>query len=452
MYRVEDIEKINENIDKIKNESFMEYKTNFEPTLEENSKVYKSLVNFIKDNKLIVYGGFAQNFLIKNKNPEDVFYKEINGAYFNWPDIADLEIYSPDPLNDLVKLCNYLYKLGFKYVEGKNGQNPDTFKIFVNFIGYLDISYMPSSIYNNIPVIVVDNIKLIHPHFMLCDTFRILTDPLTSYWRLDKSLKRFQKLISYYPIDMKNNNTELVLCNKDDCDMDMMRFIRHKIIHKSKLVVVGFYAFNYYVKKYSDDYLLNNYPYYELITTDLNNDKNKILKILKNKYKNAITYNKFCPFFDFTDERYEFYHNKKLILRLFGNNERCTVYRYSDKKMAYFGTVNLVLMYCLFMYQYSIINNNKKDMSIYMTLFGKLFETRINYLNKHKITVVDESPFQDFTFKCFGTPRDAKRAFFLSKKDKKHKNEQVTINYVPSGKSFKAPKAKFSNCSGNKII
>ena len=31
-------------------------------------------------------------------------------------------------------------------------------------------------------------------------------DPMTSYWRLDKTITRFQKLISYYPLDKPKND------------------------------------------------------------------------------------------------------------------------------------------------------------------------------------------------------------------------------------------------------
>ena len=51
------------------------------------------------------------------------------------------------------------------------------------------------------------------------------------------------------------------------------------------------------------------------------------------------------------DKRIEFYHDGQLVFRLFGNNERCTVYNYSDKKKTHFGTYNLVFMYLLFDYK-----------------------------------------------------------------------------------------------------
>ena len=48
MYRPEDIQKINDNIDIIKEEAQYEYKKTNEPTLKEISDVFKLIINFIK--------------------------------------------------------------------------------------------------------------------------------------------------------------------------------------------------------------------------------------------------------------------------------------------------------------------------------------------------------------------------------------------------------------------
>ena len=132
MYRLEDIEKINDNIKDIKDNAATAYKTYYEPTLNELSNVYNAIKNYIKKTNKIVYGGFAQNLLIKKKNPDDVFYKEIHGAFYNWPDLADIEFYSTTPLKDVIDLTEELHGLGFKHIEGKEGIHSETYKIFIN--------------------------------------------------------------------------------------------------------------------------------------------------------------------------------------------------------------------------------------------------------------------------------------------------------------------------------
>ena len=143
---------------------------------------------------------------------------------------------------------------------------------------------MPANIYNNIPVIEADGIICAHPHFMMVDTYRVLTDPMTSYWRLDKSIKRFQKLLKYYPIDQTFNERKIEL----KTNKDVLKIIRKKIIHMSELIVVGFYAFDYYVKKISSDLSINKYPYYEVITKNLEKSAKKVHTVLTNKFGNKI--------------------------------------------------------------------------------------------------------------------------------------------------------------------
>ena len=327
MYRENDIISINNNIKNIIDNSALLYKINNEPNFNEISKIFDVILKFIIKKKKIVYGGYAQNILIKNKNPKDTFYKEYNNIYMQCTDIADLELYSSTPLEDVVELCDELYKNNFKYIESKEGIHPETYKIFVNFIAYCDISYISENIYNNIPTITINNIRCAHPNFMIIDSFRVFNDPMTSYWRLEKSFIRYNKMIKYYPLELINN--KITLENfKYDIDNNILNFIKKKIIHKSKLIVIGFYAYNYYAKKSDKTFIFNNFPYYELISDDLKKDGIKILKLLK-KINNNIQIKQYYELYEYIDNKIEYYINNKLILILYGNSNKCIVYKYS---------------------------------------------------------------------------------------------------------------------------
>ena len=449
MYRTEDIEMINQNLSKIKDNAAKEYKTFYEPTLLEMSKVYNAIKNYIQKNNKVVYGGYAQNLLIIKKNPTDAFYTDIDGAYFNWPDIADIEFYSTTPLVDIINLTEELHAQGFKHVEGKEGMHPETYKIFVNFVNYCDISYIPVHIYNNMPKITINGIKCADPHFMMVDAYRVLTDPMTSYWRLDKSITRFQTILKYYPIDQSNVDKKIILQSNNDA---ILNFIRKKIIQKQKLIVVGLYAFNYYAKKVSNNYVINNIPYYEIISTNYEKDAKYIYAYLIKNFGNKISVKEFTPFFSFLDKHIEFFYDNQLILKLYGNNERCIVYNYSDNKKTHFGTYNLVMMYLYFEYYYALINRNKQNTNLCNILIGKFFKLRNTYLNDKKITVIDDSPFKDFTYKCYGTPVESFRSSLLSGIEKRKQGKQMKFRYGPTGKPRQVPDYKFSNISGNQIL
>ena len=448
MYRPEDIQKINDNIDIIKEEAQYEYKKTNEPTLKESSDVCKFIINFIKKKNRIVYGGYAQNLLIMSKNNDDVFYKEIDGAFYNWPDIADIEFYSTTPIQDLIDLTEELYTNKFNNIESSGGQHDGTYKIFINFLNYCDISYIPTNIYNNIPIIKVDGIKCVHPHFMMVDSYRIFTDPMTSFWRLDKTIKRFQKIFKYFPVDQSKNTNKIEFKKSIETD----DFIRKRIIHDSKLIVVGFYAYDYYVKKCVDKYVINNYPYYELISTEFKKDAKEIYKLLKENFPGKIKVKEFFPFFSFIDKRIEFYMNDKLFLRLFGNNQRCIVYNYSEIKTTNYGTYNLVMMYLYFDYFLAFINRDKINTNLYLELIGKFYHARFKFLNDNSLTVIDDTPFKDFTYKCYGTQIDSKRSAMLEGLEKKKKNKPIKYRYKPTGKPGKVPDFLFDNTSGNQIL
>jgi hypothetical protein len=307
------------------------------------------------------------------------------------------------------------------------------------------------------PIIVVNGIKCAHPHFMIVDTYRVLTDPMTSYWRINKSIKRTQLLLKYYPIDQSNKkqviNFQEITGNRTKTQHgdyeNILTFIRKNVVCESKLIMVGLYAYNYYAKKVGDNFVLNNIPYYELITTDIEKDGVTIHNLLVKKYGKKITVKEFVPFFTFLDRRIEFYHNNNLILILYGNNARCTVHNYSEKKKIYFGTYNLVMMYLYFSYYYAFINRNKKNTNLFNILIGKFFNLRNTYLDNKKITIVDESPFMDFTYKCHGIPVDPIRASLLAGAEKKKQGKKMKFRHTPSEKTRAATKMEFLNTSGN---
>lgn len=76
MFRNDDIEKINLNINKIKNEAAEIYKNTYEPTINEISEVFIVIKNYIIKRKRIIYGGYAQNLLIKKKIQKEFFIKK----------------------------------------------------------------------------------------------------------------------------------------------------------------------------------------------------------------------------------------------------------------------------------------------------------------------------------------------------------------------------------------
>jgi len=320
MYRDNDIDKLKLNIDNIVNESLLIYKTNYEPTLDESKQIYDIILNYIKINKKIIYGGYAQNNLITLKNKYDGFYNDLS--------LPDIEFYSNDPLTDLIDLCDILHNKKFKYVQGQEGIHCGTYKIFVNFINYCDITYISKNIYDNIKYIENnDKIHLAHPYFMYVDTFRVFTDSMTSYWRLEKTFSRFIKLFSYYPIITKIPSIKFTTLSLPK----NLRIIRKKIIQNSKYIIIGTYAYNYYISKIDKNNIIK-VNFYEIITNNFNIEVNKIYKKLKKIFKDKLSTKEYYPYYEFFDYRIDFLYDNKILLRVYNNNNKCIVYNLSEKK------------------------------------------------------------------------------------------------------------------------
>lgn len=439
MYRKEDIDDIKKNIGKIQDNAMLTYKTNYEPTLTESKLVYNYILEFIKSRKRIIYGGWAQNELIKNKNKDEGFYKEV--------DTPDVEFYSYEPIKDAVELADFLKSKIKTSVSVGGGIHEGTYKLFVNYINYCDISYLAKNICDRCLKLELNGLVYTHPMFLYIDIFRVFTDPLTSYWRLDKSFNRFIKMNRYYPITEPSNKNFQI----KKSDNEVINKIRKNIIHNSKLIVIGKYAYNYYIQKVNEKKI--DIDYYELISTNYNDDTKNINKKLEKLFpNNKISYKKFYPFFEFFDKRTEYYCDNILVLKIYGNNNRCIVHHESTKKKCLFGSYQLIYLYLLSNYNYHIINKNASEEHNYLLMLYNINKAKNSYLDKHNKNVLDKTPFEEFIIKCIGTPYDPIREARLLSNEKYKKGLRPNFKYEPSGNPIKIPEFKFSNSSGNQII
>ena len=108
-------------------------------------------------------------------------------------------------------------------------------------------------------------------------------------------------------------------------------------------------------------------------------------------------------------------------------------------------------MYILFNYFYNYINKLKTERDIYYLLLIKLINYRNNYLEKRNKTVLDDTPFKDFSLKCFGESVEVKRASYLEGMRNRKEGKRPKEIYKPSGKINKLEVRNYINISGNEI-
>ena len=77
LYTQNDLTAISDNWETILKEVERQKDVMLEPPKDEIISVHQVICDFVKQHNRKIYGGYALNMLIKNKNPKDAVYKEI---------------------------------------------------------------------------------------------------------------------------------------------------------------------------------------------------------------------------------------------------------------------------------------------------------------------------------------------------------------------------------------
>lgn len=176
----------------------------------QHDPIYKDLMDavgifkdFIRSRGLILYGGTAIDYALRLRG--DCIY----------PDealiIPDFDFYSPDSVNDAYDLAEILCDAGFSTARAIVGAHMDTMRVDPadnHFIA--DIHYIPRVIFEKIPTLMYEGMKIVHPSFQRIDLHSSLAYPYDDpprevlFARWNKDIKRFNKLHAAYPITPGN--------------------------------------------------------------------------------------------------------------------------------------------------------------------------------------------------------------------------------------------------------
>lgn len=439
-----------------------------EPTIDEINSVNNIIIDYIKQNKRKVYGGYALNKLLIAKNPSLAIYDEL--------DTPDIEFYSPDPHGDLTKLCDKLAEAGFKNVVGQEAQHKETYSIFVNYQLYCDISYIPSNINSKIRFIQLDGFNLIHPWFMLIDYFRMFTDPMVSYWRLEKHFARYLKLQKTYPLPLINRPLKIDSFRADNLHTTINQ-LEDFLSSFDSIIFTGFYAYNYYLKysnysKKDKRFTQIQMPYLEVYSTNYIEDGLKIIEFLQSipeEISSKILHKEFYPFFQFYGFNTVFYFELDgdyiPILYLYSNNNKCIPFKnvqynefdnikitssLSSDKTINIGSFDFNILHALIILVKIRIDDDSDWNNILYTLINGFVSFRKYYFEKNSITLYDDSIFEGFVVNCKGEtiPPDREKRMLIQARKKSGK--PAIYRYEP-GVSKGSTQYYFANSSGNEI-
>jgi hypothetical protein len=429
--------------------------------------IHNVIIEFAKTNKRKIYGGIAINLLIIEKNKKDAIYTDPKT-------IPDIDMYSPEPIEDLKKICNILHKKGFKYIMGREAQHDETYTIFVDNAVYCDISYMPKNIYNRIPFKEINGLYVTHPTFINIDYLRMLSDPLTSYWRFGAELKGFRRFVAlqkHYQMPHVNSSINL---EENDAFKKMAINIIYKFIkNRNTIVNIGFLGYNYALKeskilenkdKKSSKFKYLEIPYFEMISTNYRTDFLNLMDMLQSDglLAQKITHIEYYPFYDFVGFSVKIFIDNQLVAIIYDSKKKCIPFqdfKYYEPalpennstdniRLGSFAVIMLYIFINIIKYR---VNEDKDASQIFFTLVSHLIELRNFYFTKYKKNFLSESFFKEFIINCVGETITPERKRKLLIESRKKKNHRISYSYDPATPHEDKHKIMFANSSGNEI-
>jgi hypothetical protein len=143
---------------------------------------------FLRSSNRICYGGMAINaHLPKSKKFYD--FRKV---------LPDYDFFTPNPDEDVKELVRIFRSEGFDDVSARVGMHEGTTKLFVNFTGVADITFMPMWMYKILQKrsIQDDGIRYVDSDFLRMNMYLELSRPRGEVERWDKVYKRLLLLNS----------------------------------------------------------------------------------------------------------------------------------------------------------------------------------------------------------------------------------------------------------------
>nr|BBO54008.1 polyA polymerase catalytic subunit homolog protein [Abalone asfa-like virus]BCY04556.1 Putative poly(A) polymerase catalytic subunit [Abalone asfa-like virus] len=152
--------------------------------------------------ELILYGGLGIDFALRKFG--DSIYPE--------NELPDYDMLSKKNVHDANKLGEMLADYGFNNISVIKGIHSQTMRVRVDFVPVADISYAPPKIFDLVPTIIYNGLKIVHPKYQKIDMHLSLSFPFSNppaeniYHRFKKDVTRHNLLCKYYPDEFTDTN------------------------------------------------------------------------------------------------------------------------------------------------------------------------------------------------------------------------------------------------------
>lgn len=235
---------------------------------EEVKKLLDIVETFIREKKMVCYGGTAINNILPK-------YAQF---YNHDIEIPDYDFYSSDALSDAKELADIYHKAGYAEVEAKAGVHMGTFKVFVNFIPIADITQMHPLLFKEIKkeAILIAGIHYAPADFLRMAMYLELSRPAGDVSRWEKVMKRLTLLNEHYPLTLEKDCDTVDFQRKMESETEdserLYITIRDAFIDQS-VIFFGGYATSLY-SRYMPEHerrLIEKIPDFDVLSEDPDN-------------------------------------------------------------------------------------------------------------------------------------------------------------------------------------
>jgi hypothetical protein len=429
----------------------------------------KVVIEFIKENKRKIYGGYAfWKFMELYKEKSVLATKKF---------IIDIDFYSTDPIKDCIKLANKIYDVQventriFTVVYVENAAHPESYKIKVNNDAVVDITYMPTAVFEAVPVVTIDSLLICDIDFLLIDMYRIYSNLLFSSDRLKKTMDRELLLRKHQKGSSAMSIKQISLDHVPKADKKVIDFIINEFVKGNKeCVVFGFFALELYWTKYFAKKEKGIIPlcYLECIVAGGLEEAASCIQDILNTTDlcKSLRVDKRHPFFQFEGKSMTFIINDVPTITIYEDNELCIpTVNHDGCQIASYDYVMFRLLSSWMKHRLYFYKNSKANSSIFLDLAKCLYESRSKYLQVAEVNPFSEEAglLQEKSIvairNCVGSAVNPMHLLGESKRVQHTENKRkwkdfVFFQYSPERKRLDAATFEhppFNNKSGNLI-
>jgi Poly(A) polymerase catalytic subunit len=409
------------------------------PTIKE---IVSIVEQFLVKKKLICYGGTAINNILPKK---DQFYDMTR-------EIPDYDFFSPKSLDDAKELADIFYSKGFSDVEAKSGMHTGTYKVFVNFIGVADITFIEPELFKSLMRETIEKNGILYApvNFLRMSMYLELSRPDGDVSRWEKVYSRLMRFNKNYPLKGENclKNAKESSLSPNIKEIEIFDLIRDEAISE-KLVFFGGYAcslFSEHLKKSERPVLYSSMPSFDLLSEHAEKSASKIKKVLdKTGDFKSVIIEKREEFGEHISSHYELIVDGRTVAFIYepspGACHNYNVVKINGKDVHIATTDTILSFYLLFLY----IDRPYYDRDRLLCMSQYIYDLQYDKLTKN------EGIFKRFSKPCIGKQvtlkdiKDAKSHMFEKLKNKKgtREYEEWFLNYNPIEKhKHKALKGK----------